>query len=242
MSKFKLPTEVLDLPSKGLLYPKDHPLSSGKVEIKYMTAKEEDILSNSAYIQKGTGIDKLLESLLVTKVKLDDFLVGDKNAVMIAARVLGYGKDYTFTYNGKEETVDLSKLEHIPIDEDKFKNGNEFDYVFPHSKTRITFKLINGADEKKIQREVEGLQRINKDADPSLSTRLKYIITSVEGDRDAKTIRDFVDNYLLARDSREFRLYVKAFSPDVDLTFFPLGEEVKRSVPIGLSLFWPDSE
>ena len=75
MSKFKLPTEVLDLPSKGLLYPKDHPLSSGKVEIKYMTAKEEDILSNSAYIQKGTVIDKLLESLLVTKVKLDDFLV-----------------------------------------------------------------------------------------------------------------------------------------------------------------------
>ena len=242
MSKFKLPTEVLDLPSKGLLYPKEHPLSSGKVEIKYMTAKEEDILSNAAYIQKGTVIDKLLESLLVTKVKLDDFLVGDKNAVMIAARVLGYGKDYTFTYNGKEETVDLSKLEHIPIDEDKFKNGNEFDYVFPHSKTRITFKLINGADEKKIQREVEGLQRINKDADPSLSTRLKHIITSVEGDRDAKTIRDFVDNFLLARDSREFRLYVKAFSPDVDLTFFPLGEEVKRSIPIGLSLFWPDSE
>ena len=111
MSKFKLPTEVLDLPSKGLLYPKDNPLSSGQIEIKYMTAKEEDILSNASYISKGIVLDKLFESLIVTKINYNDLLIGDKNAVMIAARVLGYGKNYSFKYRGEDYNVDLSKLE-----------------------------------------------------------------------------------------------------------------------------------
>ena len=104
--KFKFPTELVDLPSKGLLYPKDHPLSSGKVELKYMTAKEEDILTNQNYLKDGTVIDKLLQSLIVTKFNYDDLLVGDKNAILITARVLGYGKDYTFNYNGEEITVE----------------------------------------------------------------------------------------------------------------------------------------
>ena len=111
MAEFKLPTEIIDLPSKGLLYPKDSPLSEGKIEIKYMTAKEEDILSNVSYIQKGIVLDKLFESLIVSKVNYDDLLIGDKNAIMIAARVLGYGNEYTFDYNSKQEIVDLSQLD-----------------------------------------------------------------------------------------------------------------------------------
>jgi hypothetical protein len=92
--KFKFPTEVVELPSKGLLYPEGHPLSSGTVEIKYMTAKEEDILTNLNYIKQGIVIDKLLQSLIVTPFDYDDLLVGDKNSLMISARVLGYGKEY----------------------------------------------------------------------------------------------------------------------------------------------------
>ena len=95
MAEYQFPTEEVSLPSKGLLYPKDSPLSSGKVDIKYMTAKEEDILTSPNLIKKGTVIDKLLESVIVTEgVKIDDLLVGDKNAIMIATRILGYGKDY----------------------------------------------------------------------------------------------------------------------------------------------------
>ena len=94
MSEFKFPTEEVDLPSKGLIYAKDNPLSSGKVEIKYMTAKEEDILSNQAFIQKGIVLEKLLKSVIINKdINLDDLIVGDKNAVLIATRILGYGKD-----------------------------------------------------------------------------------------------------------------------------------------------------
>ena len=240
MAEFKLPTEIIDLPSKGLLYPKDGPLSEGKIEIKYMTAKEEYILSNVSYIQKGIVLDKLFESLIVSKVNYDDLLIGDKNAIMIAARVLGYGNEYTFDYNGKQETVDLSQLDFVKVNEKEWVNGNNFSFQFPNSKTNITFKLLNHGDEQKILKEVNSLKKLKKDSDSTLSTRLKYMITSVEGDETTKTIRDFVDNYLLARDSRALREYIKTINPDIDLTFFPENGESKRAIPIGLSLFWPD--
>ena len=115
--KFKVPTEIVELPSKGLIYPEGHPLSEGKIEMKYMTAKEEDILTNLNYIKQGVVIDKLLQSLVVTKFEWEDLLIGDKNAIMVAARVLGYGKDYPFNYNGEEIIVDLSELPSIELDE-----------------------------------------------------------------------------------------------------------------------------
>ena len=116
-SKFSLPTEVVELPSKGLLYPEDSPLSKGTIEMKYMTAKEEDILTNQNFIKKGVVIDKLLQSLIVTEgVNYNELLIGDKNAIMVAARILSYGKDYEITYKGEEYTADLSILENKDID------------------------------------------------------------------------------------------------------------------------------
>jgi translation initiation factor IF-3 len=240
MAEFKLPTEIVDLPSKGLLYPKDNPLSSGQVEIKYMTAKEEDILTNQSYIQNGTVLDKLFQSLIVSKINYNDLLIGDKNAIMVAARILGYGKDYNFTYNGKEETIDLTQLQDKEVDTSLFSDANQFEFEFPHSGNKITFKLLTHGDEIKISRELAGLKKIKKDASPDLSTRLKYMITSIEGDDTPKAVRDFVDNYLLAQDSRAFRSYVNKISPDIDLTFFPDESEKRVSIPIGLSFFWPD--
>jgi len=241
-NKFNMPTEMVELPSKGLVYPETSPLSSGKIEMKYMTAREEDILTNQSYIQKGTVLDELIKSLIVTpNVKYEDMVVGDKNALLVAARILGYGKDYTFMYGGEEQTVDLSTIENKPIDESLFIKGkNEFEYTLPSTGVKITFKLLTGADEKKISAELEGLKKINKNFSPELSTRLKYMITSVEGNSDGKTIREFVDNNLLARDSRAFREYIKEVQPDVDLTFFPDGSNTKIDIPVGLRFFWPD--
>ena len=116
-SSFKMPTEVVDLPSKGLLYPKSNPLSSGTVEMKYMSAREEDILTNQSYIQKGVVLDKLLQTLIVSNVDYNDLIIGDKNAIMIAARILGYGKDYSFQYRGQDVTVDLTTMHDKPFDE-----------------------------------------------------------------------------------------------------------------------------
>lgn len=242
MAEFKFPTEEVELPSKGLLYPEGHPLKSGKIEIKYMTAKEEDILSNQSYIQKGVVLDKLLESVIINKeIKLKDLLIGDKNAVLIATRILGYGKKYSFNYNGKREDVDLTELNNKPFDESFIVDGkNEFSFILPHSNTPITFKILNGHDEAKIESELKGLRKLQGDNIPELTTRLKHIITSVNGEEDKKTIREFVDGYLLARDSRALREHLNQVQPDVDMTIIlDGGEEV--SVPLGLNFFWPDA-
>ena len=248
-NKFKFPTEVVELPSKGLIYPKDNPLSSGKVEMKYMTAKEEDILTNQNYISKGIVLDKLIESLVVSKVDLNDMVIGDKNALLIASRVLGYGKDYEFRgYNQNTQqlenfTVDLTTLEDKPLDPNNLieEGVNELNFELPHSKTSITFKILTHGDEKKIDREIQGLQKINKESIPEISTRLKYIITSVDGDREKKTVREFVDKFMLARDSRSLREEIKRVSPDVNLTYVGEGAEEGINIPVNLSFFWPDA-
>jgi hypothetical protein len=241
-NKFKFPTEIVELPSKGLIYPKDNPLSSGKIEMKYMTAREEDILTNTNYIQKGIVLDKLIESLIISKVSYDDLVTGDKNALLIASRVLGYGKDYTFKSGGEEYTVDLTELEDKLLDSKNLKEEgvNEFDFILPHSKTSITFKLLTHGDEKAIEKEIIGLQKIKKGTSPEVSTRLKYIITSVDGNRERKDIREFVDNYLLARDSRELRNEIKRIAPDVSLVY--KGDDVEEgiTIPVGINFFWPD--
>ena len=239
--KFKLPTEIIDLPSKGLLYPENSELAKGTLEMKYMTAKEEDILTNQSYIKNGTVLDKLMKSLIVSKIEFDDLLIGDKNAIMVSARILGYGSEYSFEYNGETQTIDLSSLENKPLKEKLFTNRvNEFEFTLPHSKNAVTFKLLTHKDEQDISRELEGLKKINKDSSTELSTRLKYLITSVEGSREKKDIREFVENYFLAKDSRALREYIKEIQPDVDLTFFPDNGSDRISIPIGVSFFWPD--
>jgi len=241
--KQKFPTEMVELPSKGLLYPKDSALAAGTIEMKYMTAREEDILTNQNYIQQGTVIDKLLQSLIVTPINYGDLLVGDKNAILIASRVLGYGKDYEFEFRGTKHIVDLSELKPKDIDYKPLEAGkNEFAFTMPSTGTTVTYKLATHADEIAIEQEVKGLKKFNKDSSAELSTRLKTIITSVEGNSQTKDIRDFVDNFLLARDSRAFREHIRNTQPDIDLRFFPEdGPEGGVDIPIGITFLWPDS-
>ena len=250
MAELKIPTETISLPSKGLLYPETSPLSKGQIEMKYMTAKEEDILTNNNFIRQGTVIDKLLQALIVTPIEYNELLVGDKNAILVAARVLGYGKDYTFKYANQrnqevETTVDLSLLEDKQMDESLFKRGdNEFTFVLPHSGNNITFKLLTHGDEQKIDAEIKGLQKVNPNSSTDVTTRLKHIITSVEGKREAKDVREFVDNYLIAKDARALREYYSKISPDVDLTFKPEDESYTGegiTIPVSINFFWPDS-
>ena len=245
--KFKFPTETVELPSRGLIYPEGNPLRSGKIEMKYMTAKEEDILTNENYIKDGTVLDRLVKALIVSKIDYLDLVVGDKNAIMVAARILGYGADYTFKYEDEEVTVDLSTLESTYLTEDKMLEPgvNKFEFECPSTKAVIQFKLLSGNDDKKIKSEIKGLQKINKLSSPEMSTRLKYMILSVDGSTDNKDVRDFVDNYFLARDSRALRDYIKSFQPDVDMTFNfessgGIVEEV--SLPMTVNFFWPDSK
>jgi hypothetical protein len=250
MAELKIPTETVTLPSKGLLYPETSPLAKGEIEMKYMTAKEEDILTNSNYIKNGTVVDKLLQALIITPIDYNELLIGDKNAILVAARILGYGKEYAFKYadsNGQEveATVDLSQLKDKEIDEKLFKRGvNDFSFILPHSGNTLTFKLLTHGDEQKIEAEIKGLKKVNPNVTTDVTTRLKHIITSVEGKRDQKDIRDFVDNYLIAKDARALREYYNKVSPDVEMKFIPEDENYTGegiTIPISLNFFWPDA-
>jgi hypothetical protein len=241
----KFPTEVVELPSKGLLYAKESPLSSGTIEMKYMTAKEEDILTNQNFITNGTVIDKLLQALIVDKsINYNDLLVGDKNALLVAARILGYGADYEFDYQGEKVTVDLTQIKNKDLSDNlNIEGKNEFSYTTPNTETLLTFKLLTHGDENKIEREVKGLKKINKESSAELSTRLKYIILSVNGSTEQQDIRSFVDNRFLARDSRAFRKHIADIMPDADIRFYPDGgSEEGVQIPIGIGFFWPDAD
>ena len=250
--KHQFPTEDVTLPSKGLLYPEGHPLRSGVIKMKYMTAREEDILTNQNYIKNGTVINKLLQSLIVTPVNYNDLLIGDKNAILIAARILGYGADYTFEYvspstGEKEEvTIDLTELDDRELDETLMIEGrNEFAFTLPTSKVEITFKFLTHGDEEKIQKELKGLKKLNKQSSSELTTRLKHTLLSVNGDRDIKTIREFVDNRFLARDSKAFRNYLSEIMPDINMQVdldLENGDTIEDvNIPLGISFFWPDA-
>ena len=246
-TKNQFPSEEVTLPSKGLLYPKSSPLSKGVIEMKYMTAREEDILTNQNFIQKGTVIDKLLQSLIITEIDYNDLLLGDKNAVLVAARVLGYGSEYSFEYKKQTQNIDLTKLEDKELDEKLIQEDgkNEFQFTLPTSKVEITFKLLTHGDETKIINELKGLKRINENSSPDLSTRMKYIITSIKGDYEVKTIRKYVDTQLLARDARALRNHIADIQPDVDLSCNfedNNGDFKKITIPINISFFWPDVE
>jgi hypothetical protein len=252
MSEFKFPTEMVELPSKGLLYPESNPLSSGKIEMKYMTAREEDILTNSNYIKQGIVIDKLLQSMIVTKINYQELLVCDKDAILVAARILGYGKDYQIRYpnpqTGEYEDVivDLTQLKEKSLDESLLltPKTNEFSFKLPNTDNEITFKLLNQVDENNIDQELKGLKKLDPNSNPELTTRLKFIILSVNGNYEKKTVREFVDNALLARDSRALREYINKITPGTEMKYshvFLNGVEEDINVPIGVDFFWPES-
>jgi hypothetical protein len=235
-TEFKLPTEMVELPSKGLVYPADSPLRSGFIEMKYMSAKEEDILTNMNLIESGKVLDKLLESLTLNKINVKELVVGDKNAIFVASRILGYGKDYKFTYDGEEQVVDLTKLKSKYLNPDLVDEQGHFTFQLPTSNNVVKFKLLNEIDENNIDTEVESMKKFGGGG--SITTRLKHMIVSVNGDSDKNTIKSFVENYLLAKDSQALREYVSQVSPDIDMSYtLDSGEDIK--IPISINFIFP---
>ena len=253
VKKSNFPTEIIPLPSRGLLYSEDHPLAEGVIEMKYMTAREEDILTSQNLIKQGVVLDKLFESLIVTPVNYSDLYIGDKNAIMVAARILGYGKDYVVEIDDpfspgtrQKVTIDLTQIEHKEVDYSLFEQRkNEFDFQLPQSKRVVTFRLMTHKVDKDIQTEVKGMNKtqVRTGIDRDLTTRLKNVIIAVDGESGRATINNFVDNELFALDSRALRQYMKEISPDLDMTFTFIsdttGEVKEMDIPMDVSFFWP---
>jgi|TARA_B110000444_G_C18844250_1_gene600899 hypothetical protein len=251
----KYPTELVDLPSEGWFYAKDHPLASGQVEMRYMTARDEDILTSANLIKKGVVLDKLLKSLIVTPCNYMDILTGDKNAIMIAARILGYGKDYEVGMKCPEcgekndLIIDLSQLPHKEIDFSQYeKHTNEFRFVLPISKREITYQLMTGRKDKALDDELKGIAKFAAKNGPGqeLTTRMKHQIIAIDGNRDTKAIRDFVETELMARDSLELRKNIKNSGPDVAMQFRFECEHCAHDevvdLPIDSGFFWPNTK
>ena len=226
VKKNDFPTEIIDLPSKGLLYSKKNPLSQGQVEMKYMTAKEEDILASQSLIQRGIVLDKLFQALIIGNgegkpINYGDLLTGDKDAIMVAARVLGYGKDYEVEITDpfsdgdavQKVNIDLTKLENKWIDESKIDtpHENRFSFTLPTANKEIIFRLPIHSTEKAIEKELKSKKKVatDKSIDRTLSTRIKHMILSVDGEEDRGKISNFISNHMLAMDSRAFRLYIE---------------------------------
>ena len=247
--KYDFPTEVITLPSEGKCYPEDHPLSSGELEIKYMTAKEEEILASQNLISKGVVLDKLFESIIADKkINIDDIIIGDKNAIVLATRILGYGPEYKIqvpSIEGQTEIqIDLSKVQTKDVDLDKLNRENIYEWVTPVGKNVIKWRMLTHGDEKMIDTDVRAMNRLNKDgASAELTTRYRYMIKSVDDKEDTKSIVDFVNNKFLARDTRAFRTHIKELQPDMKMEFEydnpNTGEKEMTPIPMGVGFFWP---
>lgn len=253
--KFEYPSEVVDLPSQGWFYDPSSPLASGKIDIKYMTAKEEDILTSQNLIKKGVVLDKLLEALIVTpNVQLNDILVGDKNAIFVAARILAYGKDYKIKFKDPsnnediEDAIDLAQIEPKEFNFETHERGsNLFSFELPFSKKNVHWSLLTHQDEQNIDAELKSLKKFtkNKNETAEVTTRLKYVIKAIDGDEDRAKIKSFVDRELLARDSLAFREFIKKNTPDLDMTFNFESEDTgyseRMAIPLGVDFFYPSS-
>ena len=241
----KFPSEIIDLPSEGKLYPEGHPLKDGKIEIKYMTAKEEDILTSQNLIKKGVVIDRLLDSLILTEgVKVDDLIIGDKNAVMVASRVLAYGPEYScevVTPSGDklQHTFNLAECPFKKLPKDVTENS--FEVTLPISKKKIKFGILTGKEEALIEKDLKASRKVGA-VSPELTTRLRYVIKEVDGDNSQSVINNMAVN-MLARDSMFLREEIKKVSPDIELQqeVEVGGESVKVNIPMTVNFFWPDA-
>lgn len=246
MTSVTFPTEIIDLPSKGKFYPTGHPLASGQIELKYMTAKEEDILTSTNLIQKGVVLDKLIDSLIITKgVTHEDLLVGDLNAVMVAARILGYGKEYKVSVtcpkcNSDEDMeADLTQLDTKEVPE-----MSDLTFKLPVSGKTVKVRLLTRKMEKEIDKELNSIKKIGMQVEPEASTRLRYLIAEIDGSSEAKVIRETVEN-MLVRDTKAIREFYKSVSPDIvfetPFTCSKCSHSDKVPLSLGANFFWPDA-
>ena len=253
MAGFSVPRDYVMLPSKGRIYPPDSPLHNlEEIEVRHLTAADEDILTSRALLRSGKAIDTMLSNVLLNKsININDFISGDKNAILTFLRITGYGPDYDVEVDCPEcnETIkhqfDLTKLTMRFLDVDPISAGqNRFEFILP-SGIRIEFKLLNSAEDQKIADEQEKLKRTtNSPLEKNVTTKYKHQIISVDDKEDQTFINNFVDTMNL-RDSRAFRTYLEEVEPDVDMKqdfkCRMCGHSEEVEIPVTVGFFWPES-
>lgn len=251
---WEVPIEVVPLPSKGKVYSPDSPLHNREtIEIKSMTANEEDILMSPALIKQGKVLSMLLSSCLIDKsIDPEDLLSGDRNAIMVAIRITGYGSDYTVQTTcpncsaKRPQTYDLSNLEIKrlilqPVSE----GGNIFEFDLPITKKKVHFKFLNGKEEAERSLLAERMKKVmgSSGVNRNITSKLEYQVVAVDGITDGNAVRQFISK-MPARDSKSLRSFIMENEPGIDMTVDMKCTECMHqgeiSLPIGATFFWPD--
>lgn len=250
---FEVPLESVPLPSNGAVYPPESSLHMREtVEIRSMTAREEDILTSRALIKKGTVITELIKSCLIDKkIHVPDMLAGDRNAIMVALRITGYGAEYAVeadcpkcNVRSKQEfnlgDMPIKRLQIEPV----AKGQNVFEFKLPVTKKTVNFKFLTGRDEEEISTIQERTKKQGAQADNIVTNRLQFAIVSIDGKTDRSSINGFIRN-MPARDSMSLRKFIDANEPGIDMKGnfdCPSCSDVNEvRVPLGASFFWPDA-
>lgn len=251
----EIPVETVPLPSAGRVYPNTSSLHGREtVEIRAMTAREEDILTSRALLKRGTVISELIKSCLTDKsINPMDMLNGDRNALMIAIRITGYGADYDVEVECNECNVKSSRtfnlgdlpirrLELAPVRE----GMNLFEFLLPFSKKKVHFKFMTGRDEEEIMSTAEKQKKLNLQGETSVTTNLIYSIVSIEGVEDRSKIAGFVRNGMPARDSLSLRNFIRDNEPGItmrqEVTCPNCAHSEEVSMPIGVTFLWPNAQ
>jgi len=250
---YEVPAEVVPLPSCGKVYPPDHPLhNETTIEIKAMTANEEDLLTSQALIKNGTVISKLLDACILNRlVNSNSMVTGDRNAVLFALRISGYGPEYDVKISCPrckedfEHSFDLSALLVKSLrDEPVTPHTNIFQYQLPRSKQLVYFKLLTGADELSLSRAATGRKKVSKQIEQNVTSRLMHSIIAIGDEKDPHKLAKAVKNMPVA-DSRALRRHIEKIEPGINmkqsLECEFCGETSEVRVPLGLTFFWPDA-
>jgi len=244
-----IPTTFVVLPSEGKYYPEDHPLHNKEViEIKHMTTKEEEILNSQSLIQRGLVVDRLLKNIIVDKtIPFESILLGDKNAILVAARSDAYGDDYGISiacpYCMEQNEIEIPLSDFVPKENKTPVDVSERGYpliTLPKTKAKVEVRFMNSHDEKTIAEYAKKSKKMG--IENSLTLQYKQFVVSVNGDESGVTIGNFVGS-MPAFDSRHLRKTYQELMPDLDMRFdFSCqfcGEEQEMEVPITVKFFWP---
>ena len=251
------PTEFVELPSRGKFYPPEHALHNKEViEMRYMTARDEDILTSPSLLKSGLALDRLVQNLVVENIDIDSLLIGDKNALLVAARISGYGKDYTVATvcetcgANNQSTFNLSELPinyGVQPDTDTeasvtLDSDGTFVAELPKTKFSVKFRLLTGGDEKHLNKIAEKINKLNL-PNARATTLLKQLIISVNDVHDTSEIHNFVDN-MPAQDARFLRGCVQIATPNIemvqDIECSSCGATTEMAVPFTSEFFWPN--
>lgn len=248
---FVLPTEFVDLPTKGRFYAEDHPLHGKEsLEIRYMTAKDTDILTSKSLLKKGVAVDRMLQNIIVDKsVKVDDLYSGDKNAILIAARINGFGPDYKTKVTcpscgaTNEHSFNLEEVRCGDFEEDAhISSAGTFNIELPVTQVSVECRLLTGGDEKRMFSQSEKRKKHNL-PETNLTDQYKLFIVSINGETDRGLVEKFVD-LMPARDSTYLKSIYEKASPNVDLSHDyscdSCDADTQINIPFSANFFWPN--